>query len=282
MRAESELAGSERTGIEIDRLRRLLLEMAAANAPGREFSRAIAELARAGRFEQLRAVLPGVVYEEMWQRYQAAPEQFAEEWEQLGHEMQKGCVQHARQRLTSLTRMQQAGAVREAPAWQAIQAALDGQQGDLLRAAMAAEMIDLIEPAVERAQHLRECVVVRSASDEADRYLDEATRCYFFALFTACAVMCRSVLEEAIRQRLPEPLRRQIQSRYRNAPTLGNLLHEMNNNLKATGIDPEFPRLANRVNDIGKRAVHQGLIAEDEARECLQHAREALEMLLAR
>ena len=272
-------AGSERAGIEIDRLRDLLLAMADASAPGREFSRAIAELARAGRFEQLRAVLPVVVYEELLERYEADPERFAGEWEQLGHEMQKGFVQHARQRLTSLTRMQQAGARGEAPAWQAIQAALDA--GDLLRAAMATELIDLIEPAVARAQHLRECVVERSASDEADRYLDEATRCYFLGLFTACAVMCRSVLEEAIRQRLPEPLRRQIQTRYRNAPTLGNLLHEMNNNLKATGIDPEFPRLANQVNDIGKRAVHQGLIAEDEARACLQHAREALEMLLA-
>ncbi len=272
---------AEHNGIEIERLRELLLTMADASAPGREFSMAIAELARAGRMEQLRAVLPAVVYHELWQRYEAAPERFAGEWEQIGHEMQKGFVDHARQRLTSLTRMQQAGARGEAPAWQSIQRALDARQGDLLRAAMAAEMIDLIEPAVARAQHLRECVVARSASDEADRYLDEATRCYFFALFTACAVMCRSVLEEAIRQRLPEPLRRQIQTRYRNAPTLGNLLHEMNNNLKATGIDPEFPRLANRVNDIGKRAVHQGLVAEDEARACLQHAREALEMLLA-
>ncbi len=271
---------TEHSGIEIERLRALLLAMADASAPGREFSMAIADLARTERFEQLRAVLPGVVYDELWQRYQADAGRFIEEWEELAHEMQQGFVQHARQRLTSLTRMQQAG-VRETPAWQSIQCALDARQGDLLRAAMAAEMIDLIEPAVARAQHLRECVVARTASDEADRYLDEATRCYFFALFTACAVMCRSVLEEAIRQRLPEPLRRQISTRYRNAPTLGNLLHEMNNNLKATGIDPEFPRLANRVNDIGKRAVHQGLIPEDEARACLQHAREALEMLLA-
>ncbi len=274
-------ASAGRTGIEVERLRTLLLAMAGEHAPGREFSMAIAELARAGRFEQLRSVLPAVVFEELWHRQQADPERFAGEWEQLAREMQQGFVQHARQRLTSLTRMQQAGTTREAPAWQAIQVALDARQGDLLRAAMAAEMIDLIEPAVERAQHLRECVVEQAASDEADRYLDEATRCYFFALFTACAVMCRSVLEEAIRERMPEPLRRQIQSRYRNAPTLGNLLHEMNNNLRATGINPGFPRLANLVNDIGKRAVHQGLIAEDEARMCLQYAREALEMLLA-
>ena len=118
-----------------------------------------------------------------------------------------------------------------------------------------------------------------ACSDEADRYLDEATRCYFFGLHTACAVMCRSVLEEAIKQKLPPALARLVRTRYRNAATLGNLLHEVNNNLQLTGIDPGFPAVANRVNDTGKKAVHQGLLREDEARRCLQSAREALQLL---
>jgi hypothetical protein len=265
--------------IEIDRLSQLLLRMADENAPGREFCAAIAELARAGRFAQLKDVLPSVVYEEMWERYQSSPAFFVEEWEHLAHEMQQGFIQHARQRLTSLTRLQQAGN-GFTPSWKSIQRALDGRQNDLLRAAVAAEFLDLVEPAVARATHLRECVVTSPTSEEADRYLDEATRCYFFALFTACAVMCRSVLEEAIKQKLPESLRKLINARYRKAATLGNLLHEVNNNLLATGIDPAFPRLANQVNDIGKKAVHQGLLSEDEARNCLQNAREALQMLL--
>ena len=265
--------------IEIDRLSELLLKMADENAPGREFSAAIAELARTGRFANLKEVLPAVVYNELWQRYQMDSIGFIEEWEHLAHEMQKGFVQHARQRLTSLTRLQQ-GSNGLTPAWKSIQRALDSRQNDLLRAAVAAEFLDLIEPAVARATHLRECVVASPSSEEADRYLDEATRCYFFALFTACAVMCRSVLEEAIKQKLPEGMRKSIRSRYRNAATLGNLLHEINNNLRATGIDAGFPRLANQVNDIGKKAVHQGLLSEDEARGCLQNAREALQMLL--
>lgn len=265
--------------IQIERLNALLLQMAAESAPGREFAAVIAELARSGRFANLRSVLPAVVYEELWERYQLDPSAFIEQWEQLAREMQQGFIQHARQRLTSLTRLQQAG-IGHAPAWQSIQRALDSSQNDLLRAAVATEFLDLVEPAVARATHLRECVVSTPSSDEADRYLDEATRCYFFALFTACAVMCRSVLEEAIKQRLPESMHRQIRTRYRGAPTLGNLLHEVNNNLNATGIDPCFPRLANVVNDIGKKAVHQGLLSEDEARTCLQNAREALQMLL--
>jgi hypothetical protein len=265
--------------IEIDRLSEMLLRMADENAPGREFSAAIAELARSGRFANLKTVLPGVVYDELWERYAFDPVGFVAEWEHIGHEMQQGFIQHARQRLTSLTRLQH-GESTNTPAWKSIQRALDYRQNDLLRAAVAAEFLDLVEPAVARATHLRECVVAAASSEEADRYLDEATRCYFFALFTACAVMCRSVLEEAIKQKLPESLQKLIRSRYRNAATLGNLLHEVNNNLLATGIAPEFPRLANQVNDIGKKAVHHGLLSEDEARTCLQDAREALQMLL--
>jgi hypothetical protein len=142
------------------------------------------------------------------------------------------------------------------------------------------ELLELVEPAVFRATHLRECVVAAASSEEADRYLDEATRCYFYGLFTACAVMCRSVLEEAIKQKLPDQLTRLVRTRYRNAATLGNLLHEVNNNLQLCNIDGDFPRVANQVNDVGRKAVHQGLLSEDEARVCLQNARLALQLLL--
>jgi hypothetical protein len=36
------------------------------------------------------------------------------------------------------------------------------------------------------------------------------------------------------------------------------------------------------VNDTGRKAVHQGLLSEDEARSCLQNARQALQLLLSR
>ena len=266
--------------IDVGRLERELMLMSAEGAPGREFCEAISELAATGRFAQLREVLPAIVYDELWARYQQDPPAFVAGWHLLAQEMRQGFVQHARQRLTSLTRLKQAGSGTATPAWQEIQCALDGQQNDLLRAAFALELLELVEPAVLRATHLRECVVAAASSEEADRYLDEATRCYFFGLFTACAVMCRSVLEEAIEQKLPAGLARQVRSRYRNAATLGNLLHEVNNNLLLTGIDGGFPAIANQVNDVGKKAVHQGLLSEDEARECLQNARKAMQLLL--
>jgi len=267
--------------VNLAQLEENLLEMSTRDAPGREFCDAVAELARTGRFAQLRAVLPAVVYDELRERYAADPTAFVDGWRQLARDMREGFLQHARQRLTSLTRLQPAPARRPTPAWQEIQRALDTQENDLLRTALALELLGTIEPAVARATHLRECVVGASSSEEADRYLDEATRCYFLGLFTACAVMCRSVLEEAIKQKLPPALARLVRTRYRNAATLGNLLHEVNNNLQLTRINPHFPRLANQVNDTGKRAVHKGLLAEDEARRCLQSAREALQLLLS-
>ena len=267
-------------GMDVARLEEELLQMSADSAPGREFCDAIAELARTGRFAQLRPILPGIVYEELWTRYQQDAAAFVAGWRCLAQEMRLGFVQHARQRLTSLTRLQQAGSSGAAPVWQGIQRALDAQQNDLLRTAFALELLEMVEPAVLRATHLRECVVSAPSSEEADRYLDEATRCYFFGLFTACAVMCRSVLEEAVKQKLPPSLSRLVHTRYRGTATLGNLLHEVNNNLQLSGIDPGFPRVANLVNDTGKKAVHQGLLSEDEARSCLQNAREALELLL--
>jgi hypothetical protein len=267
-------------GIEIARLERELQKMAAEGAPGQRFCKAISQLAACGRFEQLRGVLPAVVYEELWERYKRDSRAFIAGWKRLAVEMQRGFIQHARQRLTSLTSLQEASDAKDIPQWQKIQRALDAQQNDLLRSAFAEELLGLIEPAVVRAAQLRECVVPAKSSGEIDLYLDEATRCYFFGLFTACAVMCRSVLEEALKEKLPGVLARQVRSRYRNVPTLGNLLHEVNNNLRLAKIDPEFPAVANKVNDMGKKGVHQGILSEDEARECLQNARAALRMLL--
>lgn len=267
--------------IDIAQLEHELVQMSTERAPGREFCEAIAVLANTGRFEQLKEILPRIVYDELWARYRQNPAQFVAEWQILAQEMQQGFLQHARQRLTSLTRLQPSEGPVAMPAWQEIQRALDSQQNDLLRTAFALELLGLVEPAVLRATHLRECVVAAPTSEEADRYLDEATRCYFLGMFTACAIMCRSVLEESIKQKLPPNLARLVRTRYRNAATLGNLLHEVNNNLQLTGFDSDFPRLANLVNDIGKKAVHQGLLSEDEARGCLQNARRALQLLLS-
>src|SRR5208337_5350552 len=101
--------------INIGRLEDQLLQMSEESAPGREFCEAISELARTGRFAQLRDVLPGIVYDELWARYQQDPAAFVVGWRMLAHDMRQGFIQHARQRLTSLTRLQQAGSAATTP-----------------------------------------------------------------------------------------------------------------------------------------------------------------------
>jgi hypothetical protein len=142
-------------GINVGRLEDLLLEMSSENAPGRDFCDSISELARTGRFAQLREVLPGIVYDELWARYQQDADAFIVGWRMLAQEMRQGFIQHARQRLTSLTKMQYAGYEAPTPAWKEIQRALDAQQNDLLRTAFALELLEMVEPAVQRATHLR-------------------------------------------------------------------------------------------------------------------------------
>ena len=217
--------------IDIGRLEDQLLRMSAEGAPGREFCEAIAELARTGRFAQLQDILPAIVYNELWARYEQDPAGFVAGWQMLAQEMRQGFIQHARQRLTSLTRLQQEGRDSSIPAWQEIQRALDGQQNDLLRAAFAMELLEMVEPAVLRATHLRECVV---AAAELGRGRPLPGRGYAMLFPRPLYRLRRYVPFGAGRgpqTNLPASLSRLVRTRYRNAATLGNLLHEVNNNL---------------------------------------------------
>src|ERR1700689_4669345 len=102
--------------IDISLLEAQLMRMFEEGAPGREFCEAISELARTGRFEQLRDVLPGIVYDELWGRHQQDPAAFVAGVRKRAQERRKGFTHPARQRLTSRTRLQQAGEAAFTPA----------------------------------------------------------------------------------------------------------------------------------------------------------------------
>jgi hypothetical protein len=71
----------------------------------------------------LRDLLPVIVYDELWARYRQDSAAFVAGWRMLAQEMRQGFIQHARHRLTSLTRLQQAASAAATPAWQEIQCA---------------------------------------------------------------------------------------------------------------------------------------------------------------
>ena len=106
--------------IDIARLEGELMRMSVEGAPGREFCEAISVLAGSGRIKHLQDILPAVVYAELKERFEQSPADFVAGWRMLGRKMQQGFVQHARQRLTSLTRLQQSTGDANTPAWQQI------------------------------------------------------------------------------------------------------------------------------------------------------------------
>ena len=73
--------------------------------------------------------LPGIVYDELWARYEQDSAAFVAGWRMLAQEMRQGFVQHARQRLTSLTK----AAVRR------VRRARAGMAGDSARPGRTAE-----------------------------------------------------------------------------------------------------------------------------------------------
>src|ERR1039458_8421362 len=111
-------------GIDIGRLEEQLMQMSAEGAPGQEFCEAISELARIGHFEQLRKVLPGIVYDELWARYQQKETTFAGGWRRLAQDIRLELIQQTRQGLTTLTRLQPVGNSGATAAWQEIQRVL--------------------------------------------------------------------------------------------------------------------------------------------------------------
>jgi len=120
--------------------------MSAEGAPGREFCEAISELAVTGRFVQLRDVLPGIVYDELWCRYQDDPVAFVAGWRMLAQEMRQGFVQ-ARATAADFTDAIAAGGQRRRDSGVAGDStgARTAKQNDLLRAAIALELLELVE-----------------------------------------------------------------------------------------------------------------------------------------
>ena len=92
-------------GIDVGRLEDELLQMSSEGRQDGSSARRLRSWPGRGRFAQLREVLPGIVYDELWMRYQQDAGAFVAGWRMLAQEMRQGFIQHARQRLTSLTQI---------------------------------------------------------------------------------------------------------------------------------------------------------------------------------
>lgn len=161
-------------------------------------------------------------------------------------------------------------------------AELQNRKSNLLAVAFADQLTDLVFPAADRAAKLSELIVKERPTREAEKYLEEACLCYFYGLYSASAVMCRSILEEVIEKRIAQ-LRSELPKDSKDAPhTLGALLGfaEGLGPLGAKVVPPEAWREVQTVNAIANKAVHQSPILEQEACDCLAAARHSLGCIL--
>jgi hypothetical protein len=159
---------------------------------------------------------------------------------------------------------------------------LGTSSGMMLQIAFAYALIWLIEPAALRASKLRAVVVGEASSEQADNYLAEACECYYYGLHTACVLMCRSLLEEALERKLPDGLVNRWRSEAKahgHELTLGGLLHKVNN-YHPLLVPAKVLQAARRVNRTGTLGAHTEAVSELDAMKCFQDARAALVILL--
>ena len=150
-------------------------------------------------------------------------------------------------------------------------------RSNLLAIAFADRLTDLVFPAADRAAKLTNLIVRQQPSREAENYLEEACFCYFYALYSACAVMCRAVLEEILRKRIHNLNRNQSGDITDATNTLGALVSKAKT-LKA--IPPEAFHETDRVKELGDRAAHGDPLHEEDAWESLLAARHAVTCIL--
>ena len=149
----------------------------------------------------------------------------------------------------------------------------------LLAAAFADRLTDLVFPAAERAAKLSEMSAKEKPTIEAEKYLEEACLCYFYELYSASAVMCRSILEEIIETRVRQ-LRPELLSEVKEGPYNLGALIAVTSRPASDVIPPEARREIWTVNELGNRAAHEGPLMEKDALECLLAARHSLICIL--
>jgi Domain of unknown function (DUF4145) len=110
---------------------------------------------------------------------------------------------------------------------------------DALDARYAKEVVDLLPRVIAKASTLQDLDVKRVPLSGVQRYFDEAHQCYFFGLNTACAVLCRAIIEAALK----------------DVVGANNTFHELLE-LARSKLDPERINAAHTVHSAGNLAVH--------------------------
>lgn len=111
-----------------------------------------------------------------------------------------------------------------------------------------AETLGKLEKVIGRACRLQKLDLSRIPRRDVQTYFDEAHRCYLYGFNVACAVMCRAILESALKEIVDpnEELR----------PNKGEKGSHMENMINKSGLPDPLPEWAIEIRDAGNWAIH--------------------------
>ena len=118
----------------------------------------------------------------------------------------------------------------------------------------AYELVDILERISQRTFIFDAPPIAGRAAPQTLDLLQEATRCYLFGLHRACVAVCRTALEDSLKQRVPQS---SLMEEAMQGGEAGELERLINAAVRARVVPPE---LRQKAHDIRKRAndvLHQ-------------------------
>ena len=136
------------------------------------------------------------------------------------------------------------------PEWRTMQEPSPAERDDDLDALYSSELIGKLDRIVDRAASLDPHKVdVGQVQDPGTRaYFQEAHRCYLYGFNAACAVMCRAILESALKEKVdPDGMVE------RNLPKDASLFYAL---LEKSRLEDALQQGAKQVKKAGDAAAH--------------------------
>lgn len=140
------------------------------------------------------------------------------------------------------------------------------------------KMLAQVSGFVRRLRHLRPVLVARHPSEKVTNYLRQASTCYLYGLPDAASVLCRAVLEFALKEALGAKLR-VLGEDYRGSADLEDLIRFA----RGGKVLPEaLADAADRVRNRGNASIHRVSADENEALVQIRETGEVLSHLYGR
>lgn len=157
----------------------------------------------------------------------------------------------------------------------------ESHDADEIEARYAREVVGKLRKIVRRASRLDKISPPRQPSGPLERYFQEAHDCYLYGFHVACVVLCRALLERALKESVDPngALEKRTEQGYRKTGQRAAYIDALTAEAERRKIlTDDRPELAIRVRKAGNEAIHNFEKFERENREGV--SKKAEEVLL--